>query len=75
MEASGRMEVQLHNSWPRYQMEVNGQFHAPAALTPWIQPPVPIGQALDEPQSLPRLYVEDKVLLPLPGIESPSFIP
>jgi hypothetical protein len=30
--------------WPRHQMEVSGQLHAPAASPPWEQPLVPIGQ-------------------------------
>jgi hypothetical protein len=29
---------------PRQQMEVSGQLHAAAALPPWKQSPVPIGE-------------------------------
>jgi hypothetical protein len=29
--------------WPRHQMEVSGQLHAPAALPPREEPMVPIG--------------------------------
>jgi hypothetical protein len=29
--------------WPRYQMEVSGQLHAPATLTPEKERLVPIG--------------------------------
>jgi hypothetical protein len=29
-------------SLPRQELEVNGQFHAPTALLPGKQPPVPI---------------------------------
>jgi hypothetical protein len=32
MKKYGGLEVQLHHSWPRYQMEVSEQFHAPAAV-------------------------------------------
>jgi hypothetical protein len=31
-------------SWPRHYFEVSGQLHAPAALHPGKEPPVPIGQ-------------------------------
>jgi hypothetical protein len=38
------VEVQLHNFWPRYYMKVSVQFHAPAALSPGKETPVPIPQ-------------------------------
>jgi hypothetical protein len=31
-------------SWPRHYLEVSGQLHAPAALPPRKEPPVPIGE-------------------------------
>jgi hypothetical protein len=33
MKTYGGVEVYLHNPWPRYQMEISGRVHAPAALT------------------------------------------
>jgi hypothetical protein len=40
----GETEVQLHHSWPWYQMEVSGQLHTPATLLPGKQPLVHTGQ-------------------------------
>jgi hypothetical protein len=31
-------------SWPRHKLELSGQLHAPAALPPGKEPPVPIGE-------------------------------
>jgi hypothetical protein len=39
MKTYGGVEVQLHHSRPRHQMNVSGQFHAPAALHPRERPP------------------------------------
>jgi hypothetical protein len=41
MKAYGGVEVWLHHYWPQNQMEMGGEFHIPAALTPEIQPPLP----------------------------------
>jgi hypothetical protein len=43
MKAYGGVEAYFHHSWPRYQMEVSGQLHTPAALPPGKEPPAPIG--------------------------------
>jgi hypothetical protein len=43
MKIYGGVEVQLNLSWPRHQMEVSGQLHAPAALLHGIEDPVSIG--------------------------------
>jgi cell shape-determining protein MreC len=48
-------------------MEVSGQLHAPAALTPGKQLPVPIAQENDWAQSISELYREEKNLLSLLG--------
>jgi hypothetical protein len=50
-------------------MEVSGQLHAPAALPPAIEPPVPIEQEAG------RAPGPDRALLPLPGIEIPAVQP
>jgi hypothetical protein len=43
MKTYGVVERELHHSWLRHQMEVSGQLHDPAALTPGKSPSVPIG--------------------------------
>jgi hypothetical protein len=40
----GEVEVQLHHSSPRHQMEVSRQLHASATLLPGKESPVPTGQ-------------------------------
>jgi hypothetical protein len=44
MKTYGGVEVQIHYFWPGHWLEVCGQLHAPAALPPGKEPPVPIGQ-------------------------------
>jgi hypothetical protein len=56
-------------SWTRHQLEVSGQLHAPAALSPGKEPPVPIGQ---EAGWAPRAGLDDvekRKFLTLPGLE------
>jgi hypothetical protein len=43
MKTYGGVEIYLHHSLPRNQLEVSGQLHAPAALPSGKEPPVPIG--------------------------------
>jgi hypothetical protein len=45
MEEYGGVDVYTRSilSWPRHKLEVSGQLHAPAALSPGKEPPVPIG--------------------------------
>jgi hypothetical protein len=47
-------------SRPEHQLEVSGQLHAPAALSPEKEPPVPSGWT----QSQSRRYGEVQVLDP-----------
>jgi hypothetical protein len=42
-EYVGVVEVKLHNSWPRQQMEVSGQPARPGRFTPEKELPVPTG--------------------------------
>jgi hypothetical protein len=58
------MEVQLQKSWPRYWMEVSGQFHAPAVLPAWC----PFNSTLGEPQNRSG-RCEEKSLLHMLGIK------
>jgi hypothetical protein len=44
MQAYGEWMYRSTFSWPRHELEVSGQLHAPAALPPGKEPPVPIGQ-------------------------------
>jgi hypothetical protein len=44
MKAYGEWMYRSTFSWPRQKLEVSGQLHAPAALTPGKEPPVPIEQ-------------------------------
>jgi hypothetical protein len=50
-------------------MEVSGQIHASAALTPWKEPRYPLDKRLGGPQSRSGHYGEEKNQPP-PGIES-----
>jgi hypothetical protein len=50
-------------------MEVSGQLHAPAALPPGKEPPVPIDTRLSGPQSSSGRGGEEKNSQPPSGIE------
>jgi hypothetical protein len=50
-------------------MEVNGQFHAPAALPPGKEPLVPIGEEAGGPKSRSGRCGEEKNFQSPPGIE------
>jgi hypothetical protein len=50
-------------------MEMSDQLHAPAAIPPGKESPVPLERRLGGPQRLCGRYEEDKNLLPLPVIE------
>jgi hypothetical protein len=50
-------------------MEVSGQLHAPAALPPGNEPPVPIYRKLSGPQSRSGRGGEEKNSQSPPGIE------
>jgi hypothetical protein len=56
------------HSLPRHHLEVSGQLHAPAALPPGKERPVPIGYRLGELDAV----VKRKTSLILPGIEPRS---
>jgi hypothetical protein len=45
MKTRGGVKVWHSGSWPRYYMEVSGQLHGPAALTPGKATPLPWGPA------------------------------
>jgi hypothetical protein len=55
--------------WPRHQMEVSGQLHAPAALAQGKNPGYPLNTRLGGPQSRSGRGDEEKNSQPLPGIE------
>jgi hypothetical protein len=42
MKAYGEWEYRSTFSWSPHQLEVSGQLHAPAALPPGKEPPLPI---------------------------------
>jgi hypothetical protein len=52
-------------------MEVSGQLHAPAALTPGKSPWHPLDKRLGGPQSQSGRGGEEKNLQSLPGLEPP----
>jgi hypothetical protein len=58
-------------SWPRHQLEVSGQLHAPAALPPGKSPRYPFYRRLGGPQSRSGRYGEVKFFFTLPGFELP----
>jgi hypothetical protein len=53
-------------------MEVSDQLHAPAALSPWKEPPFFTGQEMSDPRAGVNAVKKRNCLL-LPGIE-PRFI-
>jgi hypothetical protein len=55
-------------SWPRNYMEMSGQFHAPAALSPGKEPPVPIGQDAGWAPEPVLSFEREEKSLPLPEI-------
>jgi hypothetical protein len=69
METNGRGEEQLHYSWPWHYTELNGQLHAPAALSVRA-PQYPLYKRLEGPQSLYGRCGVEQNLIALPGIES-----
>jgi hypothetical protein len=57
------VEVQLHNSWPRQEMEVSGQLHALAALSPGKLLLVPIRyDTAEDPESVCTLWRREKLI-------------
>jgi hypothetical protein len=58
-------------SWPRHKLEVSGQLHAPAALPPGKDPPVPLDRTLDEAQNWSGRRGEEEVLDPT-GTRTPT---
>jgi hypothetical protein len=56
-------------------MEVNGQFHASAALTLGKEPSVPIGCETEWTQEAVWTLHNEEKFLPLPGIEPRSSSP
>jgi hypothetical protein len=61
-------EIWLHHYWPWQWMELSGQLHALAALTPGKQSQYPLARRLGGPQSRSERYRPYKHFLPLPGI-------
>jgi hypothetical protein len=55
--------------WPRHEMEVSGQLHAPAALPPEKSPCYPLDRRLSELQSRSGRGGEEIKSQPPPGIE------
>jgi hypothetical protein len=65
MTACGRAEVMPHHSEPRHYLKVSGQLHAPVALTPRKEPPVPIGEEVGWiPEPVWTTWSGDKSLVP-----------
>jgi len=57
-------------------MEVNGQLHAPAALSPGTLSTVPIGWEVEwGPEPVWAWWWREKIIPSLPGNESESFSP
>ena len=49
MKELERMEVELHQSFTRHQMELCGHLKVPASLSSWMVPPVTKEQMLMNP--------------------------
>jgi hypothetical protein len=64
----GNVGINPRILWPRHQMEVNGQLHAPAALPP-KSPWYPLDRKLGGLQSRSGLGGEEKHSQLPPGIE------
>jgi hypothetical protein len=56
-------------------MEVSGQLHSPASLTPRKEPCYPLDRRLSGPQSRSGRGGEEKNSQPLPGLEPPIIQP
>jgi hypothetical protein len=71
------VEVYLHHSRPRRYMEVGGQLHAPANLSPGEKPQYPLDRMLGQPQNRSGRRREEKNLSLSgidPGPSRPSLI-
>jgi hypothetical protein len=62
------VQVQLHPSWPRQQMEVSGHLHAPVALLPGKEPLYILDRSWVGPRAGLDAGVEKNLLDP-PGTE------
>jgi hypothetical protein len=51
MERYRGVEIQLHEFLTSTLKRRNGQFHSPAAFTPWKKPHYPVDRRLSGPQS------------------------
>jgi hypothetical protein len=60
-----RMGEWMYSSthWPRHQMEMSGQLHAPATLPPGKESLIPSGQRLGGPQSRSGRGGEEKIYI------------
>jgi hypothetical protein len=73
MSTYGEVEVCLQLSLPRNQMKASGHLDATAALSPRIEPPVPIGYEAGWNPKLVWTMWRRNNLFPLPEIE-PRFL-